>query len=121
MDDNYYYAITVGFPNFHVALDGQGEPQQQVYMQPNLLTQFQILGTGAYTLYNSVSARTGNVTYETVMQDITAVLLMIKNSETSISQAMWALKQITEDLMHNTKQLGEFVPQACLCIQLLIF
>lgn len=107
MDDSYYYAITVGFPNFDVALDGQGEPQQQVYMQPNL-TQFQILGTGAYTLYNSVSARTGNVTYKTVMQDITAVFTMVETSSTSIFEAMCALKKTTEDLKYNIEQLGEF-------------
>lgn len=105
MDYNYHY---VGFPNFDVAFDGQPEPQQQVFMQPNLLTQFQIW-------------EPCNVTYETVMQDITAVLKMIENSETSISQAMCALKQMTEDLMRNTQQLGEFGPHACLCIQLLIF
>jgi hypothetical protein len=103
MDYNYYYPMTGAFPNLNVVFDRQGEPQQQVFMQPNLLTQFQIWEPGPTHSTTASQQEPGNVTYKTVMQDIAAVFTMIEKSTTSISTAMCALKQMTGKLMYNTK------------------
>ncbi|KAE8554684.1 hypothetical protein EYB25_003225 [Talaromyces marneffei] len=108
MDNNFYHAITGGFPNPNVVFDGQGELQQPVFKQSNLGTQSQLWEPGHTHSTTASQQDPHNVTYETVMQDIAAVLIMIPKSRKSISEAMYALEKTTEDLKNNIEKLGEF-------------